>query len=374
MPLQGTFSTMPFADLLQWLAEARRSGTLAVALEIEERYLRFEEGRIVAYGSDDPMARDLGRLCLSRGVVDEPRLLAAIAQQAESHMPLSDVLVASGAVEADALERAVRGHIEETVLSLFLWPEGRFSLSEAAGPEAAEWMPPEYHLSDPIEVRGILLEGMRRLDEWNRIVKVLPSDEVQLHALGPAAELPILEDIAAHPEPPTLGQLLAERGDSRYAICEQLVRAFERGLLAVEAGREPSPERTARGETTVTHLVRAAETLLAEGQHDEAATLLRSALGLDPWRADARGLLVTVRAAQLAGLYAAMPKEAVPRVVRPGPAPALSARERKVLAHVNGRWDVAALALTTALGELETLRALRQLVRAGVVRLATRPG
>jgi hypothetical protein len=371
MPLSGTFSTMPFADLLQWLADARRSGTLAVALEVEERYLRFEEGRIVAYGSDDPMARDLGRLCLQRGLLDEPRLLAAIAQQAESHMPLSDVLVASGSVDADALEEAIRAHIEETVLSLFLWPEGRFSLSEAAGPEAAEWMPPEYHLHVPIEVRGILMEGMRRLDEWNRIVKVLPSDEAQLHALGPAADLPILEDIAAHPEPPTLGQLLAERGDSRYVICEQLVRAFERGLLAVEAGHERSSEKTARGATTVAHLVRAAETLLRELQHDEAATLLRSALAMDPWRADARTLLVAVRAAQLRELYAAMPREAVPRVARPSEArgTALSPRERKVLAHVNGRWDVAALALTTTLGELETLRALGSLVHAGVVRL-----
>jgi hypothetical protein len=91
--LSGTFATMPFADLLQWISDARRSGTLQVNLEFEDRFLRFVEGSIAAYGSDDPMARDLGRLCLVRGLCDEAALLAAVEQQQKSHMPLGDVLV-----------------------------------------------------------------------------------------------------------------------------------------------------------------------------------------------------------------------------------------------------------------------------------------
>jgi hypothetical protein len=374
--LVGTFSTMPFADLLQWISDSRRSGTLSVALEFEERYLRFVEGQIAAYGSDDPMARDLGRLCLLRGLCDEKAILHAVEQQQASQMPLGDVLVSSGAVTHDALEVAVQAHVEETVLGLFLWPEGRFSFStEIAPPDVVGFMPPEYELAEPIATRQILMEGMRRLDEWTRIVKVLPSDEVQLHALGPDADLPILEEIAAHPDPPTLGQLLAEQNDSRFAVCEQLFRAFERGLVAVDA---PSAEataraaRTARGSTTVAHLVQAAQAMVDEGQHEEAAALLRSALTLDPFRADARALLARSRAAQLEALYTAMPRERVPKVAAaPGKLRRLplTARERRVVAHVNGRWDVAALALTTGFGELETLRALRRLLHAGVITL-----
>lgn len=366
MSLTGSFATMPFADLLQWIGDARRSGTLQVALEVEERWLRFEDGLIVAYGSDDPMARDLGRMCLRRKLISEPSLLDAIAAQAQSQMPLSDVLVVRGAVDADALERAVRAHVEETVLDLFLWPEGRFTLTDRAPPEASEWMPPEYHLAEPIHVREVLMEGLRRLDEWNRIVKVLPSDDVQLHALGPAEDLPLLEDIAAHPEPPSLGQLLAERGDARYSICEELVRAYERGLLAVEA-RPPQPEpKTGHGATTVAHLVHAAEALIAEQQHEEAVTLLRTALGLDPFRQDARALLKRVRDAQLEELYAYLPREHVPKRTRRDPA-GLAARDRALLHQVNGRWDVSAYVITSGLGELETLRALRRLKHAGLV-------
>lgn len=372
--LSGTFATMPFADLVQWISDARRSGTLQVALEFEERYLRFENGSIAGYGSDDPMARDLGRLCLLRGLCDEAALLGAVDQQRESHMPLGDVLVSSGAVTHDALEEAVRGHIEETVLGLFLWPEGRFAYRDEIPPdEIAQFMPPEYELTEPIPTRAILMEGMRRLDEWTRIVKVLPSDEVQLHALGPDAELPILEEIAAHGEPPTLGQLLAEKGDSRFAVCEQLFRAFEKGLVAVEAPNAAASERaqrTARGSTTVAHLVQAAGSMVEEGQHDEAAALLRSALALDPFRADARALMKTSREAQLRALYQDLPAQALPHIARAGTEVPLSTRERRVLAHVNGRWDVGALALTTGVGELETLRALKRLIHVGLVALA----
>src|SRR5262249_18210012 len=157
---------------------------------------------------------------------------------------------------------------------------------------------------------------------WTRIVKVLPSDDVQLHALGPDPELPILEEIAAHPEPPTLGQLLAEKGDSRFAVCEELFRAFERGRVAVEA---PDPEtlarlqqRTGRGSATVAHLVQAAQTMVEEGQHEEAAALLRSALALDPFRADARELMKGSRESQLRALYTDLPPHAVPRIARAG--------------------------------------------------------
>lgn len=373
--LTGTFATMPFADLLQWISDSRRSGTLQVGLEFEERFLRFVDGAIAAYGSDDPMARDLGRLCLMRGLCGEAALLAAAEQQQRSHMPLGDVLVSSGAVTAEALEEAVRGHVEETVLGLFLWPEGRFTFTDEVWPDdVVPFMPPEYELEEPIPTRHVLMEGMRRLDEWTRIVKVLPSDDVQLHALGPAEDLPILEEIAAHPEPPTLGQLLAEQNDSRFAVCAQLFRAFERGLIAVDAPRPepPGAPKTARGSTTVAHLVQAAQTMIEEGQHDEAAALLRSALGLDPFRAEARALLRKSREAQMEALYGAMRRDGVPRLTRDArdvKRLALTVRERRVLGQVNGRWDVAALALTTGLGELETLRVLRRLVHRGIVRI-----
>jgi hypothetical protein len=117
----------------------------------------------------------------------------------------------------------------------------------------------------------------------------------------------------------------------------------------------------------VAHLVAAAETLVREGQHEEAATLLRTALQLDPFRAEARSLLGKVRDAQIRELYSLLPRDHVPVPARK--LESSSPRERRVFDRLNGRWDVAAVAMTSGLGELEALRALRRLVHAGVVRL-----
>src|SRR6185503_482629 len=102
--------------------------------------------------------------------------------------------------------------------------------------------------------------------------------------------------------------------------------------------------------------------------------LLRSAVAMDPFRADARALVQQCRNAQLVELYARLSPSEVPAVVVPPERVAqleLPPRERKLLSALNGRWDVATLAITAGLGELETLRALNRLVHAGVVRLSS---
>jgi hypothetical protein len=235
-----------------------------------------------------------------------------------------------------------------------------------------DWMPPEYHLSEPIAAHELLLEGMRRQDEWKRISELLHNDDLIIRALSPHPSFPILEEIAAHPTPPALGDLLAERGDGRYQLCEQLFRAHALELIAVEPGPEHEPIQTARGTTTVEHLLRGAQALLAEGQHDEAAALLHSAVQLDAWSSEARALLRQTERAALVSLREELPHDRVPRMsATPARVASLTLgpRERKLLTHVNGRWDVAVLGIASGLGELETLRTLRRLIRAEVIRL-----
>src|SRR6185503_5662050 len=103
MSLGGAFATMPFPDLMQWLGEARRSGTLVVTLDFEERYFHIREGALVALGSDDPRSRDLARLLLARGLIDELRLRRALATKERTGRSLRSVLLHDGHVPAAAL-------------------------------------------------------------------------------------------------------------------------------------------------------------------------------------------------------------------------------------------------------------------------------
>ncbi len=370
--LSGTFDTMPFPDLMQWLGDTGRSGMLTVTLEFEERYLHIERGSLVGFGSDDPRSRDLARVLLGRGLINEVHLRRATQTSERERRPLRLVLVEDLYLSHDVLAEAVRAHAKDVALQLFLWHEGRFAFSSLRGellfPELGEGL--ELRLDPPIPVKQLVIEGMRRIDEWRHIAEILPSDHTIVHALDVAEDLPAVEALVAHGEPVALGDLCLELALPRLEILAQLKEAWNRGLLAVD--REPAPWKPDPGHSPIDMLVASARPLLDEKQVDEAAVLLRSALDLDPYHAEARALLHRAREEQLEELYRQFPPYRVPALTGPRESDrvrALPPRDRYLLSRVDGRRDVGALTVMTPMGELETLRALKRFQHVGLVRL-----
>jgi len=66
MSLQGSLSTMPLPDLLQWIAAVRKTGTLELLRGKGSKRILFREGRVAACASDEPADR-LGHFLVSRG-------------------------------------------------------------------------------------------------------------------------------------------------------------------------------------------------------------------------------------------------------------------------------------------------------------------
>ncbi len=371
MSLSGTFGTMPLPDLLQWLGDARRTGILTVALEFEERYLKIREGHLIALGSDDPRARDLARLLYARGLLDETRLRRAGEERERTRRALRQVLIEGRYVAPDVLAGAIRAHAKDVVLQLFLWHDGRFVFSDAYQKQIISdgAQVDEFALDQPIPMRELIMDGMRRIDEWRRIAEILPSDYTLVHALGRAPELHVLEALAKEGEPVALGDLCLRFARPRFEVIEELYDAWRRGLLAVDAVPQQITRPAHVSPTEM--LVDNARALLDEKQFDEAAALLRSALDLDPYHDTARRFLHRARAEQLEELYQQFPPYKVPALTTAtGPgrdSPMLTPREKYLLARVNGNRDVGALTVMTPLGELETLRALKKFHHLGVV-------
>ena len=369
MSLSGAFTTMPLPDLLQWVSDSRRGGLLSLTFEFDEAFLLVEEGSIVGVDTDDAHALDLGQLCLERGLVDEPTLRRLDATARASGADLADVIAEDHLFSRPLLDQIYGEGALAVVWNLFLRREGRFHFSTTQ--QSLVGGDPPRRLARPIEIRGMLMEAMRRLDEWQRIVEIFPSDLCQVHALGHAEGLPILEELHRRGEPVPIGELWSRRTADRYHIYEQLHQAYRAGLLAVDADTMPQDEVPAR--SSVDTLVKNGEILIGERQFEEAATILRGALNLDPFRADVRDLLTRAREEQLAELYQTLPPYKVPvlRVPRERlPRLGLSERERRLATRINGRWDVGALALMFPIGELETLRALKKLLHVGAVGFA----
>jgi hypothetical protein len=370
MSLRGAFQTMPLPDLLQWLSEVRKSGLLTVTMEFDERTLRFENGAVVALGADDPLQRDLGRVLLARGLLDEKTLAETLDLRSRSGQPLGDVLIAGGLVARAALDGALSAHVREVVLSMFLWREGTFAFSDSASAFGRELTLPEHRIHTPLDTRELLMEGMRRVDEWQRIAALFPSEYMQVFALADDGHIPILRYLKEMGEPVALGELALARPESRYELYEQLYQAHQKGLIAIDATVHEMGPRL--GRSPVDLLLESAQALLAEQQYEEAAALLRAAENLDPYRVDVRDLLRRAHEEELAALYQQLPPYKVAFVaasrnriteVKLGP------REHYLLSRIAGLWDIGTLAVMTPLGELETLKILRRLLRLSLVRL-----
>src|ERR1700682_1580844 len=161
MAIAGNLRTMQLSELLQWLSTGMKSGTLVVRGVAGEKRIYFQNGRVTS--SLSTLEREfLGRFLVGFGFITEEELLRALEVQAESKVLLGKILVMIGAIKEDELTDLLRLKAAETIYDIFLWDEGSFAFLDGEVPMLA--MVP---ISS--DVTGLVMEGLRRYDEWQRI-------------------------------------------------------------------------------------------------------------------------------------------------------------------------------------------------------------
>lgn len=159
MSITGNLRTLELSELLQWLAQGKKTGLLVVERGALEKRIYFEDGRIISSSSNDP-EEHLGTFLVQRGYVDESTLEHAMKLQEATQILLGKVLVTLDSISENDLEKILRLKTEESVYELFRWEEGDFRFIKDERPDSA--MVPV-----SLEVTNIVMEGMRRLDESN---------------------------------------------------------------------------------------------------------------------------------------------------------------------------------------------------------------
>ena len=185
MSINGVLEDLPLADVLQFIHLGRRTGTLFLWRDDEQRAeIGFHDGRIV--GAWAPGHRKLGDLLVEAGLLSRGQLEAALELQQQSEQQhrepprsLGRILVESGAVRRDQIHHVVREQVKTTVFDLVTWRQGHFHF------EVDELDPPDDFSVEPDEVLGdldlntqmLLLEATRLFDERNRNAKKVADPE-----------------------------------------------------------------------------------------------------------------------------------------------------------------------------------------------------
>ena len=282
------------------VAENAETGILTATRAATSKRIVFQDGKIVFAASNDP--RDLiGQALLRTGFVSESDLVEAFAMQDASTPPrLKSALAAMRKVTPEQSQKVFESKIRESVLDLFLWPDGN-ARYVAGGVDDAE-MP--FPLS--LAVQPIRAEGLKRRRRWVEVRQVLPESDIAFERAG---EWPpgfpksggdkLLAEAVGRGD--TLAQILVAFRGQDYAISVRIADLVRRGTLAVVAPKgftipEPaaSPTRVdavsemPSGEFTGSMAI--ADVPIAEPPPAPPATPAPSAAWADPFE-DAMALL-----------------------------------------------------------------------------------
>ena len=166
MSIAGNLKTMDLAELLQWLSQSQKTGTLVINNGKVEKRLFLKEGRIVSSSSSDPR-EFLGRFLVSHSLIDDKQLTAAIKQQGSKKMLLGEILVTEEIVVEADLNRVLKIKAEEAIYDIFTWQNGEFRFLQGE-------LPDRQFIPLSLDLTAILMEGARRVDEWGRMRKLIP--------------------------------------------------------------------------------------------------------------------------------------------------------------------------------------------------------
>src|SRR5258705_3729470 len=113
MPVQGNLATMSLTEILQWLGNAGKTGTLSIERNKVVKRILVREGRVIACASQEP-ADMLGHFLVSRGKISEETLRKALTHQETHKIHLGRILTSAGALSEDEMRSLLEDKAQET--------------------------------------------------------------------------------------------------------------------------------------------------------------------------------------------------------------------------------------------------------------------
>jgi len=231
MALAGNLRDFGVPDILQLIMTQEKTGVLTLKSDSKVANIGFEKGQLVeaTYGeaSRDFVLKDY---FVKSARISEEELQEIERHQAETGSSFEEILLKFGFVSEHELERMIAFRIQEVLDILLTWKEGEYRFDTDAT------IYPKGVVNVSVNPQAVIMEGMRRIDEWPRIERILPDPNI---ILGKKAK-PILS-VEFGPEEKrvlefvdgvkTLGQLQEVTGIGKFRTYQACFNLLEVGAL-----------------------------------------------------------------------------------------------------------------------------------------------
>jgi Domain of unknown function (DUF4388) len=373
MGIVGNLRTMQLEELLQWLSQSRKTGTLEIKTDKVEKKVFFRDGQIVSTASTRP-EEYLGHFLVSHGLISETALAKAIELQEATGMLLGKILVTKEILKESDLHQMLKLKSEESLYDIFSWPEGEFRFLDDVLPPANAMVPMV------LDVTAILMEGVQRVDEFRRIRQLVPSQDaipVQIHEWDLKGADPGTQQILdLINDERTVEEIRLQTHSSEFRVCKVLYEQYQKGRLKVVKPRwqQSGSFHAANGPLTGEALLEAGRKYLEDQDFDLALRHLRAARSLEPENPDIQDALVqgekSIRESiEGSGVtLSAVPSLAISFDQLTNAK--LSPQEGFMLTRLNGSYDIQSILKITPMPQLDALLVFWKLKKGGYIKLA----
>lgn len=168
--LQGSLASFTLPDVLTLLSSAKKSGTLMLAGYGRHSYVLFNSGSLVYAGSDQEKFR-LGALLVRRKRITREQQQEIDAAMRQRGGRFGQVAIQKGILTDEEVHEFLKVQVSEVVYDAFVWTEGGFRFSE-------DLQMPDYAVTIAVDISNLIMEGARRIEEWEKAVQLLPDESV----------------------------------------------------------------------------------------------------------------------------------------------------------------------------------------------------
>jgi len=383
---------MQLEELLQWLSQSKKSGTLEINSGKVEKRIYFKDGRILSSSSSKP-EEYLGHFLVSHGLISEMELSKAIELQEKTRTLLGKILVTTGALRENDLHRMLRFKAEESIYDIFAWTEADFRFLDDVLPESA--MVPM-----SLDVTAIVMEGVQRVDEWRRIRQLIPTQEaipvlvreIDIDNARPG-ERRILELID---DDLTVEEIRLQTHSSEFHVCRVLFEQHRLGTIKIikprwsqappgdgagtlpaGAGGPGTTTSAIAAALSAASLLDAARFYLDQKNYEMGLRHLRAARSLEPDNREVQDALTLgekqiredierdgVKLTSIPQLAASMEQLTTAKI---------TLHEGFMLTRINGTYDIQSIVKITPMPQIDALMVFWKLAKAGHIRLTAKP-
>ncbi len=245
MEMEGSIQEFSVPEILQFLSLHEADGVLKLKLGREEVHFGFKRGKITdALHKGEQLFHSISEYIERTGLIPAETFRKFNEKAKEVGLSLLEIIEKSEVLSKKDFEKIIAFKIQETTCEILTWKDGKYSF------EAGKKLYEHSSFAVEIEPNNLVMEGMRRIDEWPLIIKALPDENIALRKLEkPEINVELGEDEKAvlqkiTEDDITLHELVGISGIGKFRTYNSVYKLTEMGLLEKGKAKEKKKKQT----------------------------------------------------------------------------------------------------------------------------------